>query len=149
MSDTTLLLTILTQERELVTQPVRSLSVMTQQGELTILPGHIPLLSRLADGELVYRWNEGGKEQKAFFAVSGGFMDVGSNGEVTVLADHAVRSEDINEAKAQEARKAAEEAMANKQSVRDFKLAEASLRQALTELRVAEKRRGNSGMPRI
>ncbi len=149
MANTNLLLTILTQEKELMTQPVYSLTIMTQKGELTILPGHIPLFSRLADGELVYRWNENGTQKAESFAISGGFMDVAANGEVTILADHAIRSSDINEAKAQEAREAAQEAMKNKESARDFALAEASLRQALTELKIAEKRRGNGSVPRL
>lgn len=137
-------LTILTQERELVTKPVTSLTVVTVQGEVTILPGHIPLFTKIADGELRYRFIENGKEDVGSFAVSGGFLDVGPSNNVTVLADHAIRSEDINEARAEEARRAAEEAMKNRETERDFKLAEASLRRALTELKIAEKRRGGS-----
>ena len=136
-------LTILTQERELLTKTVTSLTVVTVQGEITVLPGHIPLFTKLADGELVYRVHENGKDETGSFAVSGGFLDVGPEGKVSVLADHAVRSEDISEARAEEARKAAEEAMKNRQSERDFKIAEASLRRALTELKIAEKRRGS------
>lgn len=145
MSDATLHLTILTQERELLTRQVHSLSVVTVQGEITVLPHHIPLFTKLADGELVYRFLEGGKEQQGSFVVSGGFLDVGPTGEVTVLADHALRSEDINEARAEEARRQAEEAMKNRASERDFKIAEASLRRALTELKIAEKRRSSGG----
>lgn len=134
-----LLLTILTQEHQLLSREVSSLTVMTTEGEITVLPNHIPLFTKLADGELVYRWKEGEKTEAGSFAVSGGFLDVNPNGTVTVLADYAIRSEDINVARVEEAKKAAEEAMRNKESEKQFRLAEAALRRTLNELRIAEK----------
>lgn len=139
-------LIIVTQEKQLLEASVSSVTVMTTEGEITVLPSHIPLFTKLADGELIYRWEEGGKQNKGSLAISGGFLDVSPNDEVTILADHAIRSEDISEAKAEEAKKLAEEAMQNKQSEREFRLAEASLRRALTELQVAQRRKIKSSV---
>lgn len=149
-SDKTLQLTILTQEKQMLTRAVESVSVMTVEGEVTILPGHIPLFTKLDVGELVFRWREGNDRLESdSFSVSGGFLDVNPLGEVTILADYAIRSTDIDQAQAEEARRQAQEAMQNKQSEVDFRLAEASLKRALNDLRVADKRRGNGGMPRV
>lgn len=148
MADKQLQLTIVTQEKLLLEQAVESLTVMTTGGEITVLPNHVPLFTRLADGELVYRFHEDGKMQVRSYAIAGGFLDVSPDGKVTVLADHAIRAEDINEAKAEEARQMAEEAMKNRESEVQFRLAEASLRRALIELQVAQRKK-SSGAPRV
>lgn len=134
-------LTIVTQERELLEQEVVAIIVMTATGEITILPGHIPLFTRLQDDELKYR-PATHPEELVTVALTGGFMDVDPQGRVTVLADYAIRAEDIDEAKAEEARRQAEEAMKSKESEAEFRLAEASLRRALTELRTVRRRKG-------
>ena len=67
-------------------------------------------------------------------------MDVAPGNKVTILADSAIRADDINLAKAEAARKKAEEALSNKQSEVEFKQAEASLRKAILELKVARRR---------
>lgn len=150
-NDKHLQLTILTQEREILTQQVSSVTVPTSEGEVTILPGHIPLFSKLDIGELVYRWKEGSGDrlQEDSLAVSGGFLDVNPAGEVTILADHAIRSTDIDLAQAEEARRQAELAMENRQSEQDFRLAEASLKRALNDLKIAGRRRSSGGTPRL
>lgn len=131
-------LTIVTQEKELLSQEVDSLTAMTTTGEVTILPGHIPLMSKLADTEFVYRI----KGQEKSLAITGGFLNVEPGDKVIVLADSAVRSEEINEVKAEEARKRAEEAMQNaKLSKTEMQIIENSLRKALLELKVASKRK--------
>jgi F-type H+-transporting ATPase subunit epsilon len=81
------------------------------------------------------------------FAVLGGFMDIGPDSKVTILADAAMHARDINQAKAQEAKNRAVEAMKNKTSEIEFKEAEASLRKALLELKVAGKRRQTRELP--
>lgn len=149
MSEKTLHLTIVTQERILLEKAVRSITLQTSEGEITVLPDHIPLFSKLGLGELVYRWDEHGAQNAEEFAISGGFLDVGPDGTVTVLADHAIRAGDINMLQVEEAMQRAEEAMTNKESDVQFRLAEASLKQALNELRVAQKRQGSTGTPRV
>ncbi|MEP7166554.1 MAG: ATP synthase F1 subunit epsilon [Candidatus Woesebacteria bacterium] len=131
-------LTIVTQEKELLSEDVDSITAMTTTGEVTILPGHIPLMTKLSDTEFVYRI----KGQAKSLAVTGGFLNVEPGSKVIVLADAAVRSEDIDEAKAQEARKRAYEATQNeKLSGTEMRIAEGELRRAILELKVANKRR--------
>ncbi len=149
MANQTLQLTIVTQERLLLEREVESLTLMTTSGEITVLPGHIPLFTRLADGELIYRWTQDGKPASESYAVVGGFADISASGKVTVLADHAIRAEDISEAKAEEARRLAEEAMKNRQSEVEFRLAEAAMRRAMAEIRTAARKKAGKSGPGI
>lgn len=129
-------LTIVTQEKELLNNDVDSITAMTTTGEVTILPGHIPLMTKLADTELIYRTD---KESHSL-AVTGGFLNVEPDNTVVILADSAVRSEDINEAKVEEARKKAEETMQQeKLNKTQMFIAEGELRKAILQLKVARR----------
>lgn len=139
MPEKTLRLEIVTQEQQVLSTEVTSVSVTTAVGEITVLPDHIPLFTKLVTGELRYR--EPQASQTHYYAISGGFMDVSVEGRITVLADYALRADDINVALAEQARQEAEEAMKNQTSHREHMLAEASLRKALNELKVAQKRK--------
>ena len=131
-------LTIVTQEKELLSIDVESITADTTSGQVTILPGHIPLMTKLADTELVYRT----KGQTQSLAVTGGFLNVEPQDKIVVLADAAVRSEDINESKAEEARQKAERTMQEeKMSKTQMNIAEGELRKAILELKVARKRK--------
>lgn len=134
-------LTIVTPEKTLLQEDgLDSLTLPTLEGEITILPNHLPLVTQLASGELTYR--RGGK---AFLlAVTGGFFKLTRSGEITILADYAVRSEEIELAKVKEAKEAAERAMKEKKSARDFVIAEAELRKTLLEMKIAQKRKYQS-----
>ena len=89
-------------------------------GELGILPGHVPLLTRIRPGAV--RLKLPGQEAEELVFVAGGLLEVQPN-RVTVLADTAVRGKDLDEAKANEAKKLAEEALKNAKS--DLDLAKA------------------------
>ena len=130
-------LDIISQEKHLLSAEVDQIIAPAVAGEITVLPNHIPLFTKLNDGVIMIK--TGSKLDE--FAVLGGFMDVGPDSKVTILADAAVYADDINIAKAEEARKRAEEVMKNRESEISFKEAEASLRKALLELKVAGKRR--------
>lgn len=132
----TFYLEIITPEKVVFKDDVDELIVPTTTGEVGIMPNHVPLLSQISLGELIIR--EGQKEHA--LAISGGFLDVANN-QVTILADYAIRSEEIEIAKAQEAQKRAQKAMEEKVSERDFAQAEAQLRRSLLELKVAQRRR--------
>ena len=106
------------------------------EGELGILPQHIPLLTPLATGTVKVRNN--GEEQ--FFFVSGGFLEVRPD-QVTVLADAAERAEDIDEARAEEARRRAQALLEQRVSAADAAAASVALARAETRLRIAELRR--------
>jgi F-type H+-transporting ATPase subunit epsilon len=106
------------------------------EGELGILPRHIPLLTTLKPGSVKVR-NEG---EEQFFFVSGGFLEVRPD-EVTVLADSAERAEDIDEARAEEARRRAQGMLEQKLTAADQAVASAALARAEARLRLAEVRR--------
>lgn len=121
----------------LVDEDISSVTIPTSEGEITVLPGHIPLMTKVSPGELILVKN--GKENS--FVVTEGFLKLDKDGLLTVLSDYAIRSEEIEVAKLEAARKKAEEAMKQKSSERDFVIAEAELRRTLLELRVTQKRR--------
>lgn len=126
-------LTVVSQERQLLTTEVESITAPGSEGELTILPDHLPLFTQLQAGVLTYR---NGKEE-AMIVVSKGFLDVAPNNEVTVMVDTAVHARDISLEKAEDAIRQAQETMTTTQDRRELLLAEASLKQALLEVKVA------------
>ena len=127
---------IITPEKIVFQDEVNEVIVPTTTGEVSILPNHATLLSQIAPGELIIKKDN--KEHS--LAITGGFLDVNNN-KVHILADYAVRSEDIEIAKAQEAHKRAEKAMQEKGTDQDFAMAEAQFRRAILELKVAHKRK--------
>lgn len=128
-------LTIVSQERQLLSTEVTSVTLPTVNGEITILPNHIPLLSQLETGELVYRQDD----QESSFVISRGFLDMNPDNELTIIVDAAKHVRDLSEQKAQAAIDKARETMAVSTNQRELLLAEASLRQALWEIKVAQK----------
>jgi F-type H+-transporting ATPase subunit epsilon len=95
-----------------------------ESGGLGIYPSHIPLITRIRPGEV--RIKVAGKQTEELIFVAGGILEVQPN-RVTVLADTAIRGEDIDEAKAEAAKKAAEEAVANAKSEIDMAKASSEL----------------------
>ena len=92
-----------------------------EEGELGILPRHTPLITRIKPGAVRIERADNGEEEFVF--VAGGILEV-QPGSVTVLADTAIRGHDLDEAKALEAKKLAEDAMRNAKS--DIDLAAAT-----------------------
>lgn len=111
------------------------------QGDVGITPQHTPLLTKLRAGEV--RVQNGGKDEVNIF-VTGGILEIQPN-QVTVLADTAMRADDIDEAAAQEAKQRAEEAVANQQSNAEVGTAQAELAIAIARLRVLESYRKRKG----
>ena len=128
-------LSIATQEKIVLEETVDEVIAPATEGEVAILPLHIPLFTKLNPGEIKIK-KDGRFEH---FVIAGGFMDVNSD-VVTILADSCVRAEEIDIQKAEEAKKRAEQLLAQKLSKIDFTKAEASLRKALIELRVVQGR---------
>jgi len=133
-------LQIVTPEKIVYDDDVDEIIVETVEGQIGILANHARLLSKLVPGELTIK--KGTHLQH--LAATGGFLEIGDN-KATILADYAVRAEDIEVAKAQEAQKRAEQAMKEKSTDRDFRIAEAELQKAILQLNVAKKRRLQSG----
>ena len=120
----------------MLSDDVDQINAPTKDGRVGILPRHAPLLTILDVGELDII-KEGVTTP---FAVSGGFMEVLPT-RVTILADTAERADEIDEARAEAARRQAEERIAQRQSDRDMALAEAELRRAMIRLKVAQLKR--------
>ncbi|TMD89926.1 MAG: F0F1 ATP synthase subunit epsilon [Chloroflexi bacterium] len=136
----TLHVEIVTAERELYSGEANLVSAPGTEGRLGILPRHAALLTTLSPGALNIKL--GDAEEPIF--ISGGFLEV-SNNSVIVLADTAELAEEIDQARAQEARRRAQEELAQAQS--DVERAEllGALERAMTRLRVAELARRRSG----
>jgi F-type H+-transporting ATPase subunit epsilon len=133
-------LDIVTGERLVYSEDVDVVVAPGIEGELGILPRHAPLLTALTVGEL--RIRKGGEESS--FAISGGFLEVRPD-RVIVLADVAERDEEIDEARAEEARRRAQERLAQGLPPADAAAAIAALRRATLRLKVARRRRRRSG----
>jgi len=102
-----------------------------EAGELGIYPQHIPLITRIRPGTV--RIKVVGQAEEEFVFVAGGILEVQPN-SVTVLADTAIRGADLDEAKAAEAKKAAEEALQNKDAMIDYAQAQGELAHAVAQL---------------
>lgn len=135
----TLHVEVVTAERELYNGEATQVSAPGVEGNLGILPHHAALLTFLKPGELRI---ELGDAETPFF-VSGGFLEV-SNDRVTILADSAEEGETIDEARAQEARRRAEERLAEVKSQTERAELHAALQRALNRIRVAEYARRSS-----
>lgn len=106
-------------------------------GELGILPKHAPLITRIKPGAV--RIKVSGKEEEYVF-VAGGVLEVQPHA-VTVLADTAIRAKDLDEAKASEAKKLAEDAILNRESQIDYAKAQAEIAMAVAQLAMIKKLR--------
>ena len=108
-----------------------------EAGELGIMPGHMPLMTRIKPGAVRVQTQEG-KEELIF--VAGGLLEVQPN-LVTVLADTAIRGADLDQAKALEAKKLAEEAMVNRGSEMDYARAQVEVAEAIAQLAAIDRLR--------
>ncbi|MBM3380093.1 MAG: F0F1 ATP synthase subunit epsilon [Betaproteobacteria bacterium] len=102
-----------------------------QDGELGIMPRHVPLITRIRPGAV--RIKVVGQSHEEFVFVAGGILEIQPDA-VTVLADTAIRGADLDEAKAEAARKAAEEAMVNRTSELEYAKAQAELASAVAQI---------------
>ena len=109
-----------------------------EAGELGILPRHTPLLTRIKPGTI--RLKVANQEEFELVYVSGGMLEVQPD-MITVLADTAIRANDLDEAKALEAKKHAEEALANRKAEVDYAMAEAELAEAIAQLQTIQRLR--------
>lgn len=128
-------LIIVSQDKLLLDQPVESVTLPTQSGQVTVLKDHQAMISKLDVGELIYRT----QDQENSVLVTSGFMDKRPNNELVVIVDAAYLARDLSESKAQEAMRQAETAVQHAADEKEMLLAEASLRQAFWELKIARK----------
>ena len=127
---------IVTPERTVLKEEITQVTVPTKQGEITVLPGHIPLVASLEPGviEIVKKEND-----KDIMSVSGGFIEV-LRDKIVILADTAERAEEIDLSRAEEAKRRAEKLLAERHTAGvDEARAEVALHRALTRLTIGEK----------
>ena len=130
----TLKLEIVTPEAKIYSDDVDMVTLTGSEGEMGILPNHVPLMTQLVAGEIVARKGQ----DTIFLAVGDGFVQV-TGDRVSVLTDMAIRAENIDAAKAEEARRRAEARLAEKITGAEAAAVQASLTQAAAQLRVKGK----------
>lgn len=132
-------LEIVTPEKIIYKGDIDQLTITTESGEITILPHHVNLFTKLVPGEATIKI----AQRIQYLAITGGFLEV-SNNKVTLLADYAIHSEDIDVEKAMAAQKRAEALLKKKEenmNEQDFAEARAELGKAILQLHVAHRRK--------
>ena len=139
MTDT-IKLEIVSAEEQIFSQEVEMVYAPAEMGEVGISPKHTPLIKKLKPGDVRAQIN---KDEMKTFYVSGGILEIQPN-EVTILSDTALREDDLDEERALEAEKLAQEAMKNSSNEVDASKAKSELLQAAAQLRLIKKLRSNS-----
>jgi F-type H+-transporting ATPase subunit epsilon len=129
---------VVSAEEEIFSGLAEFVALPGEAGELGILPGHMPLMTRIKPGAVRLKLPNQSEEELVF--VAGGILEV-QPGLVTVLADTAIRGADLDEAKALEAKKQAEEALRNQTSQIDYAKAQAELAEAIAQIAAIQKLR--------
>ena len=121
---------VVSAEQSIFSGEAKFVALPGESGELGILRGHTPLITRIRPGSVRIEKADGDEE---FVFVAGGYLEV-QHDHVTVLADTAIRGHDLDEAKANEAKKRAEEAMQNRGTDFDLALAQSEFAMAAAQL---------------
>ena len=132
----TLKLEIVTPESKVYSEDVDMVTLPGVEGEMGIFPQHVPLMTQLTAGEVIAR--KGGQEY--FLAVGEGFVEV-TGERVSILTDMAIKAENIDEAKAEEARRRAEARLAEKLDDDEVASVSAALAHSLAQLKVKRRQR--------
>lgn len=133
----TLHVDVVSAEESIFSGEAKFVTLPGESGELGILPGHTPLISRIRPGTVKVVLTDG---TEIGIFVAGGILEI-QPGKVTVLSDTAIRAEDLDEAKALEARKKAEEALRNAKDKTDIAVVEAELTMLAAQAAAARKLR--------
>jgi len=132
---------IVSAEESIFSGTASFLLARSTDGELGVMPRHVPLLAQLQPGEVMLRDEF---DEEHFYYASGGIIEVQPQ-VVTVLADTASRARDLDEAAAQEAKKRAEQAIENRSGEIDYARAQAELAEAAAQLRTIQSLRRRKG----
>ncbi|MFH0750032.1 MAG: ATP synthase F1 subunit epsilon [Candidatus Gottesmanbacteria bacterium] len=135
-------LTIVTPQREALSQDVNFVTVPTPTGTIGILPKHIPLVTALVEGEIKVLSGE----KESYFAIGGGFMQV-TKKSVIILVSRAVHADELNEAEIKKAHETARTTVKQKGAGIERAEAQAMLRRSFLELKVLRHKRRRSGTP--
>ncbi|MBR4877868.1 MAG: F0F1 ATP synthase subunit epsilon [Rhodocyclaceae bacterium] len=136
---------VVSAEESLFSGPAEFVVLPGEAGELGIFPGHAPLMTRVRPGTVRIKRPDTHEEETIF--VAGGILEVQPK-LVTVLADTAIRGDELDEAKALEAKRAAEEALKHSGGQIDYAKAQAELAEAVAQIQAIHRlRKGNSRTP--
>jgi F-type H+-transporting ATPase subunit epsilon len=133
----TLKLEIVTPDAKVYSDDVEMVTLPGVEGEMGIFPNHVPLMTQIAPGEIIARKNG----QDFFLAIGEGFVEI-TGERVAILADMAIRAENIDEAKAEEARRRAESRLSEKIDDEESALVQAALAHSLAQLKVKRRQSG-------
>src|SRR5215471_5514634 len=132
----TLKLEIVTPEAKVYSEDVEMVTLPAAEGEIGVFPQHVPLMTQIVPGEIVVR-----KDNRDYFlAVGEGFVEV-TGERVAIMTDMAMRAESIDEAKAEEARKSAENRLAEHLDDEEAAVVSAALAHSLAQLKVKRRQR--------
>ena len=129
---------VVSAEESIFSGEAEFIAAPAQMGEVGIYPHHAPMITSIKPGALRIKLADKNEEQLIY--ISGGILEV-QPGVVTVLADTAIRGHDLDEAKANAAKKAAEEAMKNRSSDVDYAKAQAELAEAIAQIQAIQRLR--------
>jgi F-type H+-transporting ATPase subunit epsilon len=132
----TLKLEIVTPESRVYSEDVDMVTLPGVEGEMGIYPMHVPLMTQLASGEIGVR--KGGQDY--FLAVGDGFVEI-TGEKVSILTDMAIKAENIDESKAEEARRRAESRLAEKLDDAEVASVNAALAHSLAQLKVKRRQK--------
>ncbi len=129
-------LEIVTPDSVTYSETVDMVTLPAVEGEMGIYPNHVPLLTSIVSGEVTVL--KGGQEH--FLAVGDGFVEIAGE-RVAIMTDMAMKAENIDEAKAEEARRRAESRLAEKLDDEETAMVSAALAQSLAQLKVKRRQR--------
>ncbi len=133
-------LQLVTPERTLIQEEVASLVCPTTEGQITILPGHAPLVATLNSGELITK--DGANSSTIH--VAGGFIEVKASNQIVILADAAEHAEEIDLARAEEAKREAEKLLTEQTiASEEYAMTAWSLQKNLNRIKIARKHSHN------
>jgi F-type H+-transporting ATPase subunit epsilon len=132
----TLKLEIVTPEAKVYSEDVEMVTLPAAEGEMGVFPQHVPLMTQIVSGEIIVR--KDGKDY--YLAVGEGFVEV-TGERVAIMTDMAMRAESIDEAKAEDARKRAENRLAEHLDDEEGALVNAALAHSLAQLKVKRRQR--------
>ncbi|MBC8094348.1 MAG: F0F1 ATP synthase subunit epsilon [Akkermansiaceae bacterium] len=133
----TLKLEIVTPDAKVYSEDVEMVTLPGVEGEMGIFPHHVPLMTQIAPGEIVAR-KDG---QDFFLAIGEGFAEI-TGDRVAILADMAIRAENIDETQAEEARRRAEARLSEKIDDEESVMVQAALAHSLAQLKVKRRQAG-------
>lgn len=134
MAESKFLFEVTSPEGIIFNEEATEVSLPSQEGQITILPHHTPLLAKLSEGEIIIHKGTA----LSYIAITGGFLEI-TKEKAQVLSDYAVRAESIEIAHSEERKKLAEKRLEELRGKKEFAIAEKEFKKSILELKVAQR----------